>query len=409
VTKIRIPPTLRAEVGGAREVEAAGATMRDVLGDLASRYPGLGAQILSDGDIAPFVNVYLDNEDVRTLQGLETPVADGSTIILLPAMAGGQAPLVQRPPLVASSVLDLIGSTPLVELRRLTPNSNVKIYAKLEGQNPTGSIKDRVARAMIETAEARGDLSPGRELLEPTSGNTGISLAMVAKLKGYPLTCVMPESATLERIRLLELFGAKVVFSAAEEGSNGAVRHALELAEREPRYFMPFQYANEANPRAHYEGTGAEIADARPRVDAFVSGLGTGGTLMGCGERLRESFPEVQIVAAEPLQGDLIYGLRSLDDGYTPPILDVSKLDRKILVSNQESVVGLKLLLEREGIFAGVSSGAVIHVARKIARELDEGVVVTVLADGGWKYLSAEFWTQPLDEVDRSMDDRVWW
>jgi [CysO sulfur-carrier protein]-thiocarboxylate-dependent cysteine synthase len=409
MTKIRIPPTLRAEVGGAREVEAAGATMRDVLGDLASRYPGLGSQIMNDGDIAPFVNVYLDNEDVRTLQGLDTPVREGATVILLPAMAGGEAPLVQRPPLVASSVLDLIGSTPLVELSKLTPNPSVKIYAKLEGQNPTGSIKDRVARAMIEAAEARGDLSPGRELLEPTSGNTGISLAMVAKLKGYPLTCVMPESSTPERVRLLELFGAEVVFSPAEEGSNGAVRHALELAEREPRYFMPFQYANEANPRAHYEGTGAEIAEALPRVDAFVAGLGTGGTLMGCAERLRESFPDVQIVAAEPLQGDLIYGLRSLDDGYTPPILDVSKLDRKILVSNQESVVGLKLLLEREGIFAGVSCGAVIHVARKIARELDEGVVVTVLADGGWKYLSAGFWTHPLEEVERSMEDRVWW
>jgi cysteine synthase B len=172
---------------------------------------------------------------------------------------------------------------------------------------------------------------------------------------------------------------------------------------------MPFQYANEANPRAHYEGTGAEIAEALPRVDAFVAGLGTGGTLMGCAERLRESFPDVQIVAAEPLQGDLIYGLRSLGDGYLPPILDVAKLDRKLLVTNPESVVGLRMLIEREGIFAGVSSGAVIHAARKVARELDEGVVVTVLADGGWKYLSADFWRQPLDDVERSMEDRVWW
>jgi cysteine synthase B len=408
VTKVRIPPTLRAEVGGAREVEAAGATMRDVLDDLGARYPGLGAQIFDNGDIAPFVNVYLNNEDVRTLDGLDTAVPDASTVILLPAMAGGQIPDVRRP-LVATSLLDLIGNTPLVELSRISPNPNVKIYAKLEGQNPTGSIKDRVAKAMIEDAEARGQLIPGRELLEPTSGNTGISLAMVAKLKGYSLTCVMPESATTERLRLLELFGAKVVFSPGEEGSNGAVRLALELAERDSRYYMPFQYANEANPRAHYEGTGAEIAEALPRVDAFVAGLGTGGTLMGCGERLRESFPDVQIVAAEPLQGDLIYGLRSLEDGYTPPILDVSKLDRKILVTNQESVIGLRMLLEREGIFAGVSCGAAVHVARKIARELDEGVVVTVLADGGWKYLSADFWTQPLDEVERSMEDRVWW
>ncbi len=408
MTTIRIPPTLRAEAGGARQVEASGTTMREVLEDLSGRYPGLGGQILLNGDIAPFVNVYLDNEDVRTMQGLDTPVAADSTIILLPAMAGGHTP-VARPQLVASSLLDLIGSTPLVELPRISPNPAVKIYAKLEAQNPTGSIKDRVAKAMIETAEARGELAPGRELLEPTSGNTGISLAMVATLKGYPLTCVMPESATSERVRMLEIFGAKVIFSPAAEASNGAVRVALELAEQDPRYFMPFQYANEANPRAHYEGTGTEIAEALPRVDAFVAGLGTGGTLMGCGERLRESFPDVQIVAAEPLQGDLIYGLRSLDDGYVPPILDVSKLDRKILVSNEQSVAGLRLLLEREAIFGGVSCGAVVHVGRQIASELDEGVVVLTLADGGWKYLSAGFWTEPLEDVERSMEDRVWW
>ncbi|MCC6223189.1 MAG: pyridoxal-phosphate dependent enzyme [Thermoleophilia bacterium] len=408
MTTVRIPPTLRAEVGGVREVEAAGDTVREVLDDLAGRYPGLGAQILNGGDIAPFVNVYLNSEDVRTLEGLDTAVAAGSTLILLPAMAGGQLPT-ERRSLVASSLLDLIGSTPLVELSRISPNPRVKIYAKLEGQNPTGSIKDRVARAMIESAEARGELVPGRELLEPTSGNTGISLALIAKLKGYSLTCVLPESATPERVRLLELYGAKVVFSPGEEGSNGAVRLALAMAERDSRYYMPFQYANEANPRAHYEGTGAELADALPRIDAFVAGLGTGGTLMGCAERLRETFPDVQIVAAEPLQGEGIFGLRSLADGYLPPILDVSKLDRKILVTNQESVVGLRMLLDREGIFAGVSCGAAVHVARRIARELDEGVVVTVLADGGWKYLSAPFWTAELADVEQAMEDRVWW
>ncbi|HEY8631498.1 MAG TPA: pyridoxal-phosphate dependent enzyme [Gaiellaceae bacterium] len=305
---------------------------------------------------------------------------------------------------VARNLLELVGNTPLVELK---PVGDIQIYAKLEGQNPTGSIKDRIAKAMIEAAEASGELEPGRELLEPTSGNTGISLALVAKLKGYPLTCVMPENATEERKRLLRLYGVNIVYSPGAEGSNGAVRFALELAEREPRYFMPFQYANEANPRAHYEGTGAEIVEALGRVDVLVAGLGTGGTLMGTGERLRESFPDVVIAAAEPLPGDPVMGLRSLDDGYVPPILDVSKLDRKVLVSNEESVREVRRLLDEEGIFAGVSAGAVGHVARKLAGELDEGVVVAILADAGWKYLSADFWDA--DDVEQAMERTVWW
>ena len=309
--------------------------------------------------------------------------------------------------LIAPSLLDLIGSTPLVELRRLAPKHGVHIYAKLEGQNPTGSIKDRVAKAMIDAAEASGELEPGRELLEPTSGNTGISLALVAKLKGYPLTCVLPENATPERKRLLRLYGAEVIESPAAEGSNGAVRVALELAERDPRLYMPFQYGNEANPRAHYEGTGAEIAEALERVDVLVAGLGTGGTLMGTGDRLRESFPDVVVAAAEPLPGDPVMGLRSLDEGYVPPILDVSKLDRKILVSNEESIRGVRALLDREGIFAGVSSGAVLHVAQKLAEKLDDGVIVCVLPDGGWKYVSADFWEAT--DVEAAMEHTVWW
>ena len=294
-----------------------------------------------------------------------------------------------------------------MELSRLAP-PGVKIYAKLEGQNPTGSIKDRVALSMIEAAENAGELEPGRELLEPTSGNTGIALALVAKLKGYPLTCVLPENATEERRRLLRLYGATIVESPGSEGSNGAVRAALELAEREPRYFMPFQYANDANPRAHYEGTGAEIVEALDRVDVLVAGLGTGGTLMGTGERLRESFPDVLVAAAEPLPGDPVMGLRSLEDGYVPPILDVSKLDRKVLVSNEDSVAAVRSLIDLEGVFAGVSSGAVVHVARRLAAELDQdAVVVCILADGGWKYLSAGFWTA--DDVARSMERTLWW
>jgi [CysO sulfur-carrier protein]-thiocarboxylate-dependent cysteine synthase len=305
--------------------------------------------------------------------------------------------------LPASSLLDLIGNTPLVELPRLAPEG-VHLYAKLEGQNPTGSIKDRVALAMVEHA----DLAPGQELLEPTSGNTGISLALVAKLRGLRLTCVMPENATPERRQLLRLYGAEIVESPGAEGTNGAVRVARELAERDDRYTMLFQYENEWNPRAHYQGTGAEIARDLERVDLLVAGLGTGGTLMGTGRRLRETFPDVVVAAAEPLPGDPVMGLRSLEDGYVPPILHVEELDRKLLVSNAESVDGLRALLDREGIFAGVSSGAVVHAARKLARELEPGaVVVCVLPDGGWKYLSAPFWTAA--DVEESMESTFWW
>jgi cysteine synthase B len=307
----------------------------------------------------------------------------------------------------AASLLDLVGSTPLIELSRLSPKPSVRLYAKLEGQNPSGSIKDRVAKAMLDAAEASGELEPGRHLLEPTSGNTGIALALQARLRGYPLTCVLPANVTAERRRLLELYGARIVDSPADEGSNGAVRLALELAEREPTYFMPFQYANAANPRAHYEGTGAEIAAALDRLDVFVAGLGTGGTLMGAGERLRESFPEVVVAAAEPLPGDDVMGLRSLEDGYVPPILDVAKLDRKLLVTSAEAVAGLRLLLDREGVLGGVSSGAVIHAALRLADELDEGVIACVLADGGWKYLSADFWDSA--DVETAMARSVWW
>ena len=308
---------------------------------------------------------------------------------------------------LAPSLLEVVGQTPLVELARLSPRRSVRLFAKLEGQNPTGSLKDRVAKAMIEGAEASGELQPGRELLEPTSGNTGISLAMVARLKGYGLTCVMPENATEERKRLLTLLGAKIILSPGHEGTNGAVRVALQLAEEDERYFMPFQYANEANVWAHYEGTGAEIAETLDRVDVFVAGLGTGGTAMCAGRRLREHFPDVVVAGVEPLPGDPVIGLRSLEEGYVPPILDVSKLDRKILVSNSDSVAGVRALLDHEAIFAGVSSGGVVHVARRLADELDEGVVVCVLADGGWKYLSGAFWAA--EDIEAAMEREIWW
>jgi cysteine synthase len=303
----------------------------------------------------------------------------------------------------AGSLLELVGNTPLVELPNLQPQGR-RIYAKLEGQNPTGSVKDRVALAMVDAAS----LEPGQELLEPTSGNTGISLALVAKLRGLKLTCVMPSNATPERRRLLELYGASIIESPGELGSNGAVRLAQEIVARDDRYVMLFQYANEANVNAHYEGTGAEIAAELDQVDALVAGLGTGGTLMGTGRRLREAFPGIQVVAAEPLPGDPVMGLRSLEDGYVPPILDVSQLDRKLLVTNAEAAASVRALLDREGIFAGVSAGAVVHVARRVAAELPEGsVVVCVLADGGWKYLSAGFWKAT--DVEESMEATLWW
>ena len=305
--------------------------------------------------------------------------------------------------MVADDLLGLIGNTPLVALHRLSPPGRT-IYAKLEGQNPTGSAKDRIALKMIDMA----NLEPGAELLEPSSGNTGIALALVAKLRGHKLTVVMPANSTKERRQILELYGATIIDSPADQGSNGAVRLAQQIAAENPKYHMLFQYENEGNPLAHYEGTGAEIVRDLPHVDAFVAGLGTGGTLMGTGRRLREAFPNIVIAAAEPMLGDPVMGLRSLDDGYVPPILDISLLDRKILVSNTESVVAVRALLDKEGIFGGVSAGAAVHVARKIANELPEGsTVVTVLADAGWKYLSADFWNE--DDVEESMERTLWW
>ncbi|HYU57281.1 MAG TPA: cysteine synthase [Actinomycetota bacterium] len=307
-----------------------------------------------------------------------------------------------------ASVLDSIGNTPLVGLPRTSPNPSVRLWAKLEGQNPTGSLKDRIARKMVEEAEAAGTLVPGKELLEPTSGNTGIALALVARLKGYRLTVVIPENASDERVRLLELFGAEIVYSPAEKGTNGAIEVAEAMA-RDDKYFMPFQYGNPANPAAHYEGTGAEILRDLPDVSHFVAGLGTGGTLMGVGRRLREHDPSVQIVAAEPELGELVYGLRSLDEGFIPPIFDEAILDRKFLVGSSDALRATRQLVEREGIFAGISSGAVVHVARRLAEEIDEGDVVCLLADGGWKYLSTEAWAADLGRAEKNVGETLWW
>jgi len=305
------------------------------------------------------------------------------------------------------NVIESIGNTPLVELPRLSPKPEVRIYAKLEGRNPTGSVKDRVAKSMIEAAEAEGAIEPGQTILEPTSGNTGISLAMICRRKGYPLKVVMPDNVTEERTQLLRMYGAEIVYSEGAKGSNGAVEVALEMAQ-DPAYYMPYQYGNEANPLAHYNGTALEILEELDEVTAFVAGLGTGGTLMGNGRRLKEENPETLIVAAEPMQGELVQGLRSLDDGFIPPIIDLSLLDRKIMVSNRDAIVWTKKLLEEEGIFAGVSAGAIAAIAVRIAGELESGNVVFLVPDDGWKYLSSGVYTKPIEEIE-NLDSTVWW
>lgn len=305
-------------------------------------------------------------------------------------------------------ILDAIGDTPLVGLRLMSSKPGLRLWAKLEGNNPTGSTKDRIALRMVEAAEASGELTPGRTILEPTSGNTGIALAMVAQRKGYGLTVVIPDNASAERVQLLELFGAEIVYSPGDKGTNGSIDVATALA-RDDRYFMPFQYGNPANPLAHYEGTGAEILLELPEITHFVAGLGTGGTLTGAGRRLHEHDPNIQIVAAEPELGDLVYGLRSMDEGFIPPIYDESVPDRKFLVNSTDSLRATRELTEREGIFAGISSGAVVHVAQRIAQESDEGDVVCLLADGGWKYLSTNAWAPELDRAEKGVSESLWW
>jgi cysteine synthase B len=285
------------------------------------------------------------------------------------------------------------------------------MWVKLEGQNPTGSVKDRIALAMVEAGEASGELTPDKVILEPTSGNTGIALAMVCKLRGYRFTAIMPDNASAERVQLLRAFGADIIFSEGAKGTNGSVVLAQELAD-ESKYYMPFQYGNLANLMAHYNGTGREIVEDLPRVKAFVAGLGTGGTLMGAGKRLKEHDPAIRVVAAEPELGELVYGLRSLEDGYIPPLFDPGMLDGKIKVRARESILWTRELLQREGIFAGISSGAVIWVAQRVSDRLAAeggGDVVCLLPDGGWKYLSTEAWTQEIDAAESNVEEVLWW
>jgi [CysO sulfur-carrier protein]-thiocarboxylate-dependent cysteine synthase len=305
-----------------------------------------------------------------------------------------------------------IGNTPLIELPSFSPRPDVRLWAKLEGANPSGSVKDRIALAMLDQAEACGDLRPGTEriIIEPTSGNTGIALAMLARRRGYRFLAVLPENVSTERRQLIEAYGAALEFTPGELGSNGAIRRAQELVDQHPeRFFMPYQYGNEANPRAHYATTAPEILRDLPEITHFVAGLGTGGTLTGIGRRLKEDKPDVQVIAAEPHPGDGVQGLRSLDDGFIPPVLDATLLDRKILVSSDDALVMTRRLAEQEGVFAGISSGAVLHAALRVARTLDTAEVVCLFADGGWKYLSLGVWSRSLDEALETVRDKVWW
>jgi cysteine synthase B len=313
------------------------------------------------------------------------------------------------PPPASDDIVSAIGNTPMVELRRLSPTPEVRIFAKLEGANPTGSVKDRVARSMLLDAIASGALQPGQTILEPSSGNTGISLAMIAGRLGHPVRIVMPDNTTAERSQLLRMFGAEIVYSPGAEGSNGAIRLAQELAAGDPTLFMPYQYGNAANPGAHYETTGPEIVAQVPELDAFVAGLGTGGTLTGVGRYLKRARPGARVIAAEPLPGELVQGLRSLDEGFVPPVLDEALLDDRYLVSNRDAVIGLRRLTSDEGIFAGLSSGAALAVAVRVAREMERGNVVVLLADGGWKYLSTDLWRRDLDELEDELEGSLLW
>ena len=308
---------------------------------------------------------------------------------------------------IRQGILDAIGDTPLVELQNFSPNRDVHIYAKLEGQNPTGSVKDRIAKLMIEQAEASGSIGPDTYLLEPTSGNTGISLALVCGLKGYRLKAVMPENVSPERTQLLEAYGAEIVYSDGAKGTNGSIEVAQKMVAASDDYFMPYQYGNDGNPRAHYEGTGPEIIEACPDVDMFVAGLGTGGTLMGTGRRLKEYNPDIKVIAVAPELDDRISGLRSLEEGFIPPILDLSLLDARIMVRSIDAFRTTKELLKREGIFAGVSSGSVVYAAMRQAERMERGHIVCLLADGGWKYLSTGLWSKDYDEIEA--EGKIWW
>ena len=335
-----------------------------------------------------------------------------TAMMTAPHVAAPAALPLTMPGMVHESVLDMIGNTPVVDVSNLSPNPNVRIVAKMEMQNPFGSVKDRIAKNIIETAEKEGLLHPGQTIVEPSSGNTGIALAAIAGIKGYPIKIVMPTSVSIERRQMLEIFGAELILTPGEEGSNGAVKRALEIAEQHPDWFFPYQYANDANPRAHYEGTGPEILRDVPEITHFVAGLGTSGTLMGTGRFLKEQNPEIQIVAVEPPLGERVEGLRNIGEGYIPPVFEnwngFDLLDRKRVVRPRQSIEWTRRLVRECGIFAGISAGAALAGAVKVASEIESGTVVFIVCDGGWKYLSTGAYTDDLDEAEAKAEQIIY-
>ncbi len=430
---VSVPTILRPVTKGEKTVSAEGSTLAEVITDLDSRYSGLGDRLIKNGSLHRFVNIYVNDEDVRFTGGLDTTVGEGDNVTILPAVAGGDrsatvaggdrsapSPVDQQylpgsDLFVArySSLIDAVGGTPLVGLPRLSPSPTVRLWAKLEDRNPTGSIKDRPALAMVAKAEADGLLRPGCTVIEPTSGNTGISLAMVCRVKGYRLICVMPENTSEERRLLLRAYGAQIISSPAAGGSNAAVAMAKELAADHPDWIMLYQYGNPENAASHYATTGPEILADLPTITHFVAGLGTTGTLMGAGRFLREKVPDIAVVAAEPRYGELVYGLRNLDEGFVPELYDESVLTSRFSVGPDDAVRRTRELLEVEGIFAGISTGAILHAALGIAaravRDGAEADIAFIVCDGGWKYLSTGVY-EAGDDADAAhgLEGQLW-
>ena len=406
--EVRIPTILRSYTDGEKAVNADGGSLSALIDSLEANHPGIKERLIENGDLRRFINIYVNDEDVRFLGGLEAELSDGDQVVVLPAVAGGSILTMVR----YDNLLASVGNTPLVGLPRLSPTPEVRLWAKLEDRNPTGSIKDRPALRMIEEAEKDGTLRPGCTILEPTSGNTGISIAMAAQLKGYRCVFVMPENTSDERRQLLRMWGAEIVSSPAAGGSNEAVRVAKQISAEHPDWVMLYQYGNDANALAHEEGTGPELLADLPSITHFVAGLGTTGTLMGVSRFFRKAKPDVRIVAAEPRYGELVYGLRNLDEGFVPELYDASLIDSRFSVGPRDAVRRVRELLELEGIFAGISTGAILHAAlgqaAKAVKAGESADIAFVVADGGWKYLSTGAYEGTIDEAEDRLEGQLW-